>query len=119
MWNQKKISVVLPVYNEERKVKVFINELLSIQVVDEVIAVDNNSTDKRTKLIKETKAIYVQEKTQGYGAALQKGLKKASGDYIITVEPDGTFDAKDIFKFLAYVNEFDAIFGTRTSKSLI
>ncbi len=34
-------------------------------------------------------------------------------------EADGTFAAKDIFKFLAYVDEFDVVFGTRTSKSLI
>ena len=34
-------------------------------------------------------------------------------------EPDGTFNAKDIFKFLAYAEEFDTVFGTRTSKACI
>ena len=34
-------------------------------------------------------------------------------------EPDSTFSAKDIYKFLAYIDDFDCIFGTRTTKSLI
>ena len=119
MWKQKRISVVIPVYNEEQGVKACIEDLFSTGVVDEVIAVDNNSTDNSARLIKESKAKYFNEKTQGYGAALQRGLKEAKGDYIVVAEPDGTFIAKDIFKFLAYVDEFDVIFGTRTSKSLI
>ena len=119
MWNQKRISIVLPVYNEEKGVKACIEDFFSTGVVDEVIAVDNNSTDNSARLIKESKAKYFNEKTQGYGAALQRGLKEAKGDYIVVAEPDGTFIAKDIFKFLAYVDEFDVIFGTRTSKSLI
>jgi len=119
MWNQKRISIVLPVYNEEKGVKACIEDFLSTGVVDEVIAVDNNSIDNSARIIKESKAKYFNEKTQGYGAALQRGLKEAKGDYIVVAEPDGTFIAKDIFKFLAYVDEFDVIFGTRTSKSLI
>jgi len=119
MWNQKKISIVLPVYNEEKGVKACIEDFFSTGVVDEVIAVDNNSIDNSARLIKESQAKYFHEKTQGYGAALQRGLKEAKGDYIIMAESDGTFIAKDIFKFLAYVDEFDVIFGTRTSKSLI
>ena len=119
MWNQKKISIVLPVYNEEKGVKACIEDFFSTGVVDEVIAVDNNSIDNSARIIKESKAKYFNEKTQGYGAALQRGLKEAKGDYIVVAEPDGTFIAKDIFKFLAYVDEFDVIFGTRTSKSLI
>jgi len=119
MWNQKKISIVLPVYNEEKGVKACIEDFFSTGVVDEVIAVDNNSIDNSARLIKESQAKYFNEKIQGYGAALQRGLKEAKGDYIIMAESDGTFIAKDIFKFLAYVDEFDVIFGTRTSKSLI
>ena len=119
MWNQKSISVVLPAYNEEEGIVNSINEFFSTGIVDELIAVDNNSTDNTALLIKSTKAKYVFEKTQGYGAALQKGLTEASSDYIVIAEPDGTFLANDIFKFMPYVNEFDVIFGTRTSKSLI
>ena len=119
MWEQNKISVVLPVFNEEEGVKVCIEEYFSIGIVDEIIAVDNNSTDNSADEIKKTNAKYVKENQQGYGAALQRGLKEATGDIIFMSESDNTFVAKDIYKFLAYADEFDVIFGSRTSKTLI
>jgi hypothetical protein len=44
---------------------------------------------------------------------------EARGDWISLVEPDGTFFPEDLYKFLPYTGEFDAIFGTRTSKACI
>ena len=46
-------------------------------------------------------------------------MHEAAGDLIVLVEPDGTFRQTDIRKFFAYAEEFDAIFGTRTSKTCI
>ena len=112
-------SIVLPSYNEEENIKKFINELETIDINKEILVIDNNSTDKTALEIKNTKAQYIFEKNQGYGFAIKAGLEKAKGDYIITCEPDGTFDHKDIFKFLAYLDKFECVFGTRTSKSLI
>jgi len=119
MWEQNKISVVFPVFNEEEGVKDCIEEYFSFGIVDEIIAVDNNSTDNSANEIKKTNAKYVKENQQGYGAALQRGLKEATGDIIFMSESDNTFVAKDIYKFLMYADEFDVVFGTRTSKSLI
>lgn len=119
MWNSKKISVIFPCYNEEKNIANAIRDFFSTNVVDEIIAVDNNSKDKTAIEIKKTRARYILETKQGYGNALQRGLREAKGDMILTVEPDGTFLGKDIFKFLPYSDQFDAIFGTRTSKSLI
>jgi hypothetical protein len=50
---------------------------------------------------------------------VRKGMQVSKGDYIVLCEPDSTFRPKDIFKFLAYIDDFDCIFGTRTTKSLI
>lgn len=119
MWQKKKISVVFPCYNEEKNIKKAINEFFSTGIVDEIIAVDNNSKDNTAEEIKKTKAKYVLEKKQGYGNALTRGLYESTGDLIFTAEPDGTFLGKDIFKFLPYSDQFDSVFGTRTSKSLI
>lgn len=119
MWNKKKISVILPAYNEEKYIKKAVDDFFNTKVVDEVIVVNNNSKDKTLEEAKKTKARIVTETKQGYGWANRRGLYEAKGDYIFTCEPDGTFVAKDIFKFLAYSEEFDVIFGTRTSKSLI
>ena len=46
-------------------------------------------------------------------------MQVSNGDYIVLCEPDSTFTSKDIYKFLAYIDDFDCIFGTRTTKSLI
>jgi glycosyltransferase involved in cell wall biosynthesis len=59
MWEQNKISVVFPVFNEEEGVKACIEEYFSIGIVDEIIAVDNNSTDNSANEIKKTNAKYV------------------------------------------------------------
>lgn len=119
MWKNRKVSVILPAYNEAQNIRRSINEFFATGVVDEIIAVDNNSRDSTASEIKRTKAKLIQEKKQGYGNALQRGMKESSGYYIITAEPDGTFVSKDIKKLLLYSDDFDVVFGTRTSKSLI
>lgn len=119
MWNGKKISIVFPAYNEEKNIRKAVNDFLATKIVDEVVVVDNNSIDRTAKEVKKTKARLVIETEQGYGSALRRGLNEATGYYIFTAEPDGTFEGKDVSKFLMYSDEFDVVFGTRTSKSLI
>lgn len=119
MWKRKKVSVVFLAYNEENYVKKAIEEFFATKIVDEVVVVDNNSTDATAREVKKTKARLVKEEKQGYGFASQRALKEAKGDLIFISEPDGTFTASDINKFLAYADEFDVVFGTRTAKELI
>lgn len=109
----------MPVYNEEMNIRRAVEDFLAHPAVDEVVAVDNNSRDKSADEIKKTKARYVKETEQGYGAALRRGLSEASGDIIVTVEPDGTFRALDLDKLLAYSDDFDAVFGTRSTEGLL
>jgi glycosyltransferase involved in cell wall biosynthesis len=87
--------------------------------VDEVIAVDNNAAKGTKEEILKTKAKYFLETRQGFGIGYRRALKEATGDIIIMIEPDGTFDPNDIFKFLAYSAEFDVVFGTRTTSIMI
>ena len=119
MWKGKKVSVVLPAYNEGKNVRNAVNDFFSTKVVDEVIVVNNNSKDNTVEEARKTKARIVNETRQGYGWANRRGLYEAKGDYIVTCEPDGTFMAKDIFKLLEYTDDFEAIFGSRTSKAAI
>ena len=119
MYKGKKVSVVMPAYNEEEYIAKAVKEFSSIPEVDEVIVVNNNSTDRTKELAIRAGAIVVDEEKQGYGYACQRALKEASGDLIILVEPDGTFSAHDIEKFLAYSNDFDFVIGSRTSKEMI
>lgn len=119
MWNGKSVSVVLPAFNEEPHVRQAVEEFFATGVVDEVVVVDNNSTDRTAAEVRRTRARLVPEPRQGYGAALQRGLREAAGDLIVLSEPDGTFSAGDTLKLLAYCEEFDLVLGTRTTKEMI
>lgn len=117
MYLGKKVSIVFPVYNEKENIRNACNEFLGHPAVDELIAVDNNSKDGSDKEIQLTSAKYVLEKAQGYGAALMRGMREATGDIIVTVEPDGTFRADDLDRLLVYGRDYDVVFGTRTSRN--
>lgn len=119
MFQGWKVSVVMPAYNEEAFVASAVREFKEIPEVDEVIVVDNNSSDRTAQVAAGVGAIVVREASQGYGFACRRALLEATGDLVLLVEPDGTFVANDVGKFLQYAREFDAVLGTRTSKSAI
>jgi glycosyltransferase involved in cell wall biosynthesis len=119
MWNGKRVSVIFPAYNERENIVNAIMDFYATGVVDEIIVVDNNSTDGTAEEVQKTPARLVKETRQGFGYALMRGLREATGDYIIMAEPDGTFVGKDVFKLLAYADDFDMVCGTRTTKELI
>lgn len=120
MYKNKKVSVVIPTYNEAESIRGVIDDFFATGFVDEVIAVDNNALGNTAEEIKKTKAFYVKEsENQGYGHALMRGMKEATGDLVVMCEADGTFQSKDIEKLLSYSDEFDAVLGTRTSRAAI
>jgi len=119
MWHGKTVSVVFPAYNEEPNIAAAVKDFLVPDVVDEVLVVDNNSRDRTAECARTAGARVVLETRQGYGAALQRGLREAQGELIILAEPDGTFVGRDVIKLLAYAEDFDMVCGTRTTRELI
>lgn len=119
MYGTKRVSVVLPAYNEEPCIRASIEDFSLAGVVDEVVVVDNNSRDGTADEVRRTGARLVQEQNQGYGHALRRGLREATGDIVIMAEPDGTFIGRDVLKLLAYADDFDMVCGTRTTRELI
>lgn len=119
MYKNKTVSVVIPTYNEDQSIRVVIDGFFNTGLVDEVIVVDNNALGNTAEEISKTKARRVIEKKQGYGHAIMRGLLEAKGDLVVMCEADATFLAKDVEKLLSYSDEFDAVFGTRTSRSAI
>ena len=119
MWNARTVSIVLPAYNEERYIRSAVEDFFLDGVVDEVVVVDNNSRDRTAAEAAATRARLVQERAQGYGNALRRGLREATGDLVIMAEPDGTFVGRDVMKLLAYADDFEMVCGTRTTRELI
>ena len=119
MYGEHSVSIVLPAYNEEHNIRRAVDDFFETGVVDEVIVVDNNSRDRTAEEVRLTRARLVNETKQGYGHALQRGLREATGDLVIMAEPDGTFVARDVLKLLAYSEDFEMVCGTRTTQELV
>jgi glycosyltransferase involved in cell wall biosynthesis len=119
VYGQKTVSVILPAFNEEKYIRAAVEDFFLPGIVDEVIVIDNNSRDGTAAQAAGTGARIVRETAQGYGHALRRGLREATGDLIILAEPDGTFVGRDVLKLLAYSDDFDVVCGTRTTRELI
>lgn len=118
MYNGKKVSVVLPAYNEEEGITGVVKEF-SKPWVDELIVVDNNCTDRTADLAKKAGANVVSQPKQGYGNALRKGLESATGDLVFIAESDSTGYGDDMMVLLKHIDEADIVMGTRTDKKFI
>jgi glycosyltransferase involved in cell wall biosynthesis len=113
MYKFRTISVVMPCYNEQEG----LNKMLRCKpsFIDEVIIVDNNSTDNTVNIAKRHGATIAYEKKKGYGHACLAGLSKAKGDTVILLDGDATYSMGEIEKLLLYMesNSFDFVNGNR------
>ncbi|MFC1804903.1 glycosyltransferase family 2 protein [Candidatus Omnitrophota bacterium] len=119
MWKGRKVSVALPAYSEKDSIRDCIEGFFKTGVVDEVVVCNNNAIEGTSQEIAKTKAREVFEERQGYGWSCQKALAETTGDLIMLSEPDGTFEPNDIFKLLAYSDDFQVVLGSRTNSELI
>jgi len=69
-------------------------------IVDEVVVVDNNCTDRTAEVATSLGARVVSEKRPGYGAAYKAGLAAATGDVVITMDGDGTYPPEEIARLV-------------------
>lgn len=113
MYREKKISVVIPCFNEEEGIAHVIPSLPDS--VDEVIVVDNNSTDRTAEVARELGARVVFEKRKGYGAAYKAGLPAVSGDITVTMDGDGTYAVEQIEECIDHLldNDLDFVSASR------
>ena len=119
MHKGEKVSVIFPTYNEKDSIRAAIEDFFATGLVDEIVVVNNNAAPGTSGEVAATRAVEVHEPKQGYGHALQRGMAEATGDIFILAEPDGTFSGHDVRKLLAYAEDVDVVFGTRTSRIFI
>jgi glycosyltransferase involved in cell wall biosynthesis len=108
MYRDKTITVVIPCYNEEAGLKHLIPKIPPI--VDEILVVDNNSTDNTAQIARDLGANVVEEKKKGYGSAYKCGFRNAKGDIIVTMDGDGTYPPESINLLLYILFEEDVDF---------
>jgi glycosyltransferase involved in cell wall biosynthesis len=120
MNEQLKISIIIPAFNEEKKIQEVINSIIQLRVNDEIIVVDDGSTDNTYELAKKTGVQVIHHPyNKGYGAAIKTGIRNASGDVLLFIDADGQHKAEDIEKVIAPIQEYDMVVGARSKNSKV
>lgn len=118
----KKISIIIPCYNEAPCIKTIINKVLNAKchtLKKEIIVVDDGSTDSTSKILSKIKADnikVVKHKTnKGKGAAFRSGFKKATGDIILIQDADLEYDPNEYELLIKPIldNQADVVYGSR------
>ncbi len=115
-----KLSVIIPVYNEEKTLWLVISRVAALPLNTEIVIVDDFSTDgTRDILLKLVDVpglkVILKEKNEGKGAALRTGLQHVTGDYIIVQDADLEYNPRDIPGILEPLlrDEADVVYGSR------
>ncbi|MGH7711246.1 MAG: glycosyltransferase family 2 protein [Gemmatimonadaceae bacterium] len=115
------LSVLIPVYNEERTLELIISQVQSAPVTKEVICVNDHSTDRSGQILDQLlsegridKVIH-QPYNRGKGAAIRAALASSSGNVVIVQDADLEYDPADWPTLLEPIIEgqADAVFGSR------
>jgi len=89
MYKNLRVTVVIPCLNEEQGIQKVLNEVPTF--VDEIIVVDNGSTDRTAEIARKMGARVISELHRGYGRAYKSGFAQATGDIIITLDGDHSY----------------------------
>lgn len=118
-----KLSVIIPVFNEENTVKELVENVLaiSLDLNKEIIIIDDHSSDKTPVILSQLKARYSQikifrnKKNMGKGFCVSRGIDLAKGDIIIIQDADLEYDPHDYHKLLKPILEdkADVVYGSR------
>ncbi|HEX5020740.1 MAG TPA: glycosyltransferase family 2 protein [Candidatus Binatia bacterium] len=123
-----KLSVLVPVYNEERTLEEIVRRVCAVPIAKEIIFVDDGSKDRSreilTRLQEENQrrsdplnnfTVFFQEQNQGKGAAIKAALGQVTGDVVIIQDADLEYDPKDYPSLIEPIQAglADVVYGTR------
>lgn len=98
---EKKVTVIIPAYNEEENIASVIDYSKKCEFVNEIIVVDNLSTDNTANIAREKNAKVISCSTQGKGYAMEEGIKHATNEVIVFLDADVLYD-EHVIEALSY-----------------
>ncbi|XRP97110.1 glycosyltransferase family 2 protein [Methanocaldococcus sp. 16A] len=123
----KKVSIVIPAYNEEKTIEKILEKVLNVKLPleKEIIVVNDGSTDRTKEIIENfiknhpnENIKLINKKNEGKGSALKVGIKHSTGDIIIIQDADLEYDPNDYPKLIKPILEGKAkvVYGSRLRK---
>ena len=114
------LSVVIPVFDEAATVEAVIEEVESIALDVEIVAVDDGSTDGTGPILEKLASegrirLCTHERNRGKGAALRTGFAQARGDFVVVQDADLEYDPNELAKLIGPLEagKADVVYGSR------
>ena len=112
-----KLTVIIPIYNEETTCMQLIEKVKSIPIQKQIIVIDDGSTDSSSSILKKIEGIklIVHEVNQGKGCAIQSAIPHIKGDFVVLQDGDLEYSPTDYEKMLTLLeaDRADVVFGSR------
>ncbi len=116
-----RLSVVVPVYNEQDTIQEILNRVEDVGLADEIVVVDDGSTDATREKLEQVAAnnhhikVLVHPENRGKGAAVRTGFEATSGELVLIQDADLEYDPRDYPALLAPIEEgkADVVYGSR------
>jgi glycosyltransferase involved in cell wall biosynthesis len=115
-----KLSIVIPVYNEERTIQKVLARVAALPVPKEIIIVDDASTDGTREILSRFECaadvhVIFKPQNEGKGAALRTGFRRVTGNVVVVQDADLEYDPRDILPVIKPIvlGEADVVFGSR------
>ena len=116
-----KLSVIIPVYNEEKSILNLLDKVRLVNISKEIIVIDDGSIDNTNKILRDNHTTYDKlitlAENKGKGYACRVGIKNAKGAYVVIQDADLEYDPHNFFDMISVINkDTRVVYGSRALK---
>jgi dolichol-phosphate mannosyltransferase len=109
------VTIVIPTLNEAEAIGTVIDELKS-EGYDNILVVDGYSTDKTVEIARERGVKVIYQRGAGKAGAIRTAIEVVDTPFMVLMDGDGTYDARDIKRLLSIAPEYDEVIGLRMDR---